>query len=127
VSTADHPTPEPVNGRYQIVGVIAQGRQAVVYHATDLAIGREVVVKVLREAAPAGPVTVGRFIEEAQITGQLQHPGIPPLHDVGTLPDGRPFLVMKLIKGRTLDAILEERPGPTAEFCCCANTDLKRG
>ena len=43
--------------------------------------------------------TARRFADEARITGQLQHPGIPPVHDLGTLPDGRPFLAMKLIKG----------------------------
>src|SRR5262249_23061914 len=57
-----------------------------------------------------------RFREEAQITGQLQHPGIPPVHEVGTLPDGRPFLAMKLIKGRTLAQLLHERPSPTADL-----------
>src|SRR5262249_22198278 len=49
-----------------------------------------------------------RFLNEARITGQLQHPGIPPVHEVGELPDGRPFLVMKLIKGRTLADILAD-------------------
>jgi tetratricopeptide (TPR) repeat protein len=55
-----------------------------------------------------------RFVEEARITGQLQHPGIPVVHQVGTLPDGRPYLAMKLIKGQTLDALLKGRkPSPT--------------
>ncbi len=49
-----------------------------------------------------------RFLDEAQITGQLQHPGIPPVHEVGALVDGRAFLVMKLIKGRKLARILED-------------------
>ena len=44
---------------------------------------------------------------------QLQHPAIPPAHDVGSLPDGRPFLAMKLIKGDTLDDLLKRRPDPT--------------
>ena len=59
--------------------------------------------------------TARRFVDEARITGQLQHPGIPPVHDLGTLPDGRPFLAMKLIKGRTLDALLRDRPDPAAD------------
>ena len=51
-----------------------------------------------------------------RITGRLQHPGIPPVHDLGTLPDGRPFLAMKLIRGRTLADLLPARPTrrPTA-------------
>ncbi len=76
---------------------------------------REVAVKVLQERF--GPTSgVGRrFADEAQITGHLQHPAIPPAYDISTLPDGRPFLAMKLIRGRTLDALLAERSDPTLD------------
>jgi serine/threonine protein kinase len=53
-----------------------------------------------------------RFVEEAQVCGQLQHPGIVPVHDLGRLEDGRPFFAMKLVKGRTLAELLRERAGP---------------
>ena len=56
-----------------------------------------------------------RFRDEAKVTGRLQHPGIPPVHDLGTLPDGRPFLAMKLIRGRTLHDHLQGRPSPAHE------------
>ena len=56
-----------------------------------------------------------RFADEARITGQLQHPNIPAVHDLGTLPDGRPFLAMKLIKGDTLDEQLKRRAAPSAD------------
>ncbi len=46
------------------------------------------------------------------MTGQLQHPAIPAVHDLGTLPDGRPFLAMKLVRGHTLADLLKERPSP---------------
>src|SRR5262249_55419065 len=52
---------------------------------------------------------VRRFLEEARLMGQLQHPGVPPVHDLGELPGGRPFFAMKLIKGRTLAQLLKER------------------
>src|SRR5262249_25415408 len=57
-----------------------------------------------------------RFLGEARITGQLQHPAIPAVHHIGRLPDGRPFLAMKLIKGRTLADILTARPDPSADL-----------
>jgi serine/threonine protein kinase len=57
-----------------------------------------------------------RFLEEAQITGQLQHPGVPPVHEVGRLPDGRPFLAMKLIEGRTLADLLSNRKAPSDDL-----------
>src|SRR5262249_48640581 len=73
---------------------------------------RHVALKILHSRYPAGSAGAQRFVEESQITGQLQHPGIPPVHQVGTLPDGRPFLAMKLIKGSTLEDLLKERKTP---------------
>src|SRR5262249_40632863 len=58
----------------------------------------------------------GRFLEEARITGQLQHPGIPPVHEIGRLEDGRPFFSMKLIEGRTLSDLLRERATPQTDL-----------
>jgi serine/threonine-protein kinase len=51
-----------------------------------------------------------RFLEEAQIAGRLEHPGIPPVHELGVLPDSRPFIVMKFIQGQTLAQLIRERP-----------------
>jgi serine/threonine protein kinase len=87
----------------------------VVYRATDATLGREVAVKVLHEKYGPESWVARRFADEAHITGQLQHPAIPPVHDLGTRPDGRPFLAMKLIKGATLDRLLHARPDPSAE------------
>src|SRR5581483_1444380 len=70
---------------------------------------------LLREDFPANSAACARFVAEAQITGQLQHPGIPAVHELGTLPDGRPFLAMKLVKGRTLHELLKERTDPAQE------------
>jgi serine/threonine protein kinase len=86
----------------------------VIYRATDTVLGREVAVKVLLDKYGPDSGAARRFADEARITGQLQHPSVPPVHDVGTLPDGRPFLAMKLIKGQTLEELLKTRPDPTA-------------
>jgi serine/threonine-protein kinase len=80
----------------------------VIYRATDTTLGREVAVKVLLDTFASDSGTARRFDGEARITAQLQHPAIPPVHDCGNLPDGRPFLAMKLIKGRTLEELLRE-------------------
>src|SRR5215471_8856530 len=115
-SVADPATPSPLPplaaDRYTLGGEIAHGGMGVVYRATDTVFGREVAVKVLADRYDPTSGTARRFRDEARITGQLQHPGIPPAHDLGALPDGRPFLAMKLIKGQTLDALLATRPGP---------------
>jgi tetratricopeptide (TPR) repeat protein len=80
----------------------------VVYRAWDAELHRDVAVKVLGVRFPVGSGAARRFLEEAQITAQLQHPAIPPIHHVGALPDGRPFLIMKLVKGRTLASLLAD-------------------
>jgi tetratricopeptide (TPR) repeat protein len=98
--------------RYSLGDEIARGGMGVVYRATDTVLGRAVALKALSDRFGPDSAAARRFADEARITGQLQHPGIPPVHDIGTLPDGRPFLAMKLIKGRTLDELLADRPDP---------------
>ena len=72
-----------------------------------MALTREVAVKVLADRYAPDSATAARFLEESPITAQLQHPGIPAVYQVGTLPGGRPFLAMKPIKGETLDVLLK--------------------
>jgi tetratricopeptide (TPR) repeat protein/tRNA A-37 threonylcarbamoyl transferase component Bud32 len=103
-------------GRYELLGEIAHGGMGVVYRATDTVLRREVAVKVLQQRLAPTALASRRFIDEARISGQLQHPGIPAIHDLGTLADGRPFLVMKLIKGRTLAELLKERGPDSPNF-----------
>jgi tetratricopeptide (TPR) repeat protein len=102
--------------RYRIEGEIARGGMGVVLRAHDPDLNRPLAIKVLLQRHQGHPGKVQRFQEEAQITGQLQHPGIPPVHEVGTLDDGRPFLAMRLIHGRTLDALLRDRVFPAADL-----------
>src|SRR5262245_27100474 len=101
-----------VLARYRFLDEIARGGMGIVYRATDTVLGREVAVKVLSDRFDADSTAARRFADEARIAGQLQHPPVPPVHDLGTLPDGRPFLAMKLIKGQTLDALLRDCPDP---------------
>jgi tetratricopeptide (TPR) repeat protein len=102
-------------GRYELVEEIAHGGMGVIWRAIDNTLGREVVVKVLMDRFAPDSGTAHRFADEARITAQLQHPAIPPVHDYGRLTDDRPFLAMKLIKGRTLEDLLSQRADPTAD------------
>jgi tetratricopeptide (TPR) repeat protein len=98
--------------RYQLIGELARGGMGMIYQGRDLDLGRELAVKVIRDEYRDLPEMVRRFVEEAQIGGQLQHPGIVPVHELGRLPDGRLFIAMKLVRGRTLAALLAMRRGP---------------
>jgi tetratricopeptide (TPR) repeat protein len=84
----------------------------VVLRAWDPELHRPLAVKVLQQAHAHRPGMERRFHQEVQITGQLQHPGIPPIHEGGVLPDGRPFFAMKLIEGQTLAELLRQRRQP---------------
>ena len=103
-------------GRYVVGAEIAGGGMGVVYAARDTHLDRDVAVKVLRPEQAGRPGAAERFAEEARIAARLQHPGVAPVHDLGTLADGRPFLAMKLIRGRTLADLLHERPTPAADL-----------
>jgi serine/threonine-protein kinase len=102
-------------GRFLLGEELARGGMGVVYRAHDSSLGRDVAVKVLQEHYSADSEVGGRFLDEARITAQLQHPAIPPVFEVGRLADDRPYLAMKLIKGRTLEELLKERSGPAAD------------
>ncbi|HMO87193.1 MAG TPA: serine/threonine-protein kinase, partial [Lacipirellulaceae bacterium] len=75
-----------------------------VYAGYDLTLDREVAIKTLLPGANGV-----RFVVEAKITARLPHPNIPPVHALGTLDDGTPWLAMKLIRGRTLAELLASR------------------
>ncbi|MGF1579138.1 MAG: serine/threonine-protein kinase [Gemmataceae bacterium] len=110
--TADFKVPEKI-GRYHIRDKIAAGGMGVVLRASDTEFERQLAIKVMLETPGPNSDLDRRFLEEAQITGHLQHPGIPPVHERGRLPDGRPYFAMKLIEGETLSALLREEASAT--------------
>jgi hypothetical protein len=108
-------SPTRLGGRYELADEIARGGMGVVYRAADTVLGREVAVKVLQDRFDPASPAARRFLDEARIAGQLQHPGIPAVHDLGAFPDGRPFLAMKLVRGQTLDGLLRARTDPSGD------------
>jgi serine/threonine protein kinase len=93
--------------RYEIRREVARGGMGVVYVARDRDLERDVALKVVA-AESADPETSTRLHREARIIARLEHPGIVPVHDAGTLPDGRVFYAMKLVSGKRLDELLAE-------------------
>ena len=102
----------PMAGACHLEAEIGRGGMGVVLRARDPFFGRKLAVKVLQARAEERPDLARRFLDEARLTGRLQHPGIPPVHEQGTLDDCRPYFTMKLIEGRTLDALLKKRGSP---------------
>ena len=105
---ASAPQSTPGSGFYTLEGVIATGGMGAVLKAKDNNLARTVALKVMLNSANANEHTVFNFVAEAQITGQLEHPNIVPLHDIGVASDGTIYYTMKLIEGRTLRDILKD-------------------
>ena len=93
--------------RYRLLDNFAHGGLGNIWRAKDTSIHREIAFKELLPKALRNPVVVERFLEEAQITGQLEHPGIVPIYDVGFQENGTPFYAMKLLKGGNMEAAIE--------------------
>jgi serine/threonine protein kinase len=92
--------------RYTLLERVARGGMGVVYAAQDEKLHRRVALKVL-DAPDWNAGLARRLIREAQVLARLEHPGIVPVHDVGTLQDGRLFYTMKFVEGRRLDKHIE--------------------
>jgi serine/threonine-protein kinase len=102
--------------RLQLLGEIGRGGMGAVLKGRDGDLGRDLAVKVLLETHRDRPDMVHRFVEEAQIAGQLQHPGVVPVYELGCFADRRPFFTMKLVRGRTLADLLADRPDPASDL-----------
>ena len=92
------PDPTP---RYRLGERIGRGGVGDVFAAWDPRLRRTIALKSLRNAAP-GEEAVARFLREAQVTGQLEHPNIVPVHDIGVEASGAVFYTMKQVQGRSL-------------------------
>jgi serine/threonine-protein kinase len=114
LSEAMPPRQDPA-ARLQLHGEIARGGMGAVLKGRDVDLGRDVAVKVLLETHHGKTEMLQRFLEEAQISGQLQHPGIAPVYELGQLTDKRPYFTMKLVQGKTLATLLAARKTPDEE------------
>jgi serine/threonine protein kinase len=98
--------PDLSGTRYQLLDRVARGGMGVVYAALDEILGRRVALKILDVSVPEGELA-RRLNREARVLARLEHPGIVPVHDVGTLRDGRVFYTMKFVEGQRLDKHIE--------------------
>jgi serine/threonine protein kinase len=101
--------PDLTGTKYEALEVLGRGGMATVYLARDRELEREVALKVVA-SEDAGSDLAERLRQEARILAQLEHPGLVPVHDLGLLPDGRVFYVMKRVRGRDLAAHLRDEP-----------------
>ena len=97
--------PDLAGTRYQLIERVGSGGMGTVYLAEDSVLGRRVALKIL-DLPELRPELSARLLREAHILARLEHPGIVPVHDAGTLADGRVFYAMKFVEGERLDALV---------------------
>jgi eukaryotic-like serine/threonine-protein kinase len=98
--------PDLAGTRYRLLDRVARGGMGVVYAAEDEKLERRVALKVL-DVPGTDSDLANRLMREARVLARLEHPGIVPVHDVGTLADGRVFYTMKFVEGQRLDKFIE--------------------
>ena len=105
---------EATSTRYALEGEVARGGMGIIWRVRDRDLSRTLAMKVMTGAESQSPgsassskLDLARFLEEAQVTAQLDHPGIVPVHEVGFDAQGQPFFTMKLVKGRDLNEIFK--------------------
>ena len=94
--------------RYSEGALIGEGGMGKVLLVQDRTIGRQIALKQLKDDQRANSRAVARFAREARLQGQLEHPAIVPVYDIGTSPDGSPFFTMKRVLGESLAELLDD-------------------
>ena len=97
--------PPTFHERYEELGTIGTGGMGEVRLYRDRAIGREVAMKIIRQSDTGSPRR-WRFVREARIQGQLEHPAVVPIYDFGVDPDGNLYFTMKRVRGVSLEEVL---------------------
>jgi tetratricopeptide (TPR) repeat protein len=108
--------PVELLGRYEVQGEVGRGGMGCVLRGRDPILGRDLAIKVLLAGADDHPEVVRRFLEEARVGGQLQHPGVVPVYELGRDANRQPYFTMKLVEGRTLAALLQGREDPSGDL-----------
>ena len=102
-------TPDLSGTRYRALELLGHGGMGTVWLAQDSILQRPVALKVLAPENSSVDLAA-RLMQEAVVLARLEHPGIVPVHDAGTLADGRTFYCMKLVEGQTLDRYVRKLP-----------------
>jgi WD40 repeat protein/serine/threonine protein kinase len=101
-TTVVYRPPRSSGSRFVVLRPHARGGLGEVFVALDEELNREVALKAIREHNARDPVSRARFVQEAEITGRLEHPGIVPVYGYGEHADGRPYYAMRFIRGESL-------------------------
>lgn len=119
MSAAQHPNPVSVlDGKYALLRELGSGGTGTVYEAENLVVGKKIAIKIMNAEAFAEPDSQTRFVTEARAAARIAHANVVDIHDLGVSKSGVPYIVMELLRGETLEDIIDTR-GPLAPAYAC--------
>ena len=107
-----------LDGKYTLLREIGSGASGTVYEAEHLIVGKRVAIKVMNPSAFADPDHRDHFVTEARAAARIAHANVVDIHDLGLTPAGMPYLVMELLRGETLEDIIDARGALPPTYAC---------
>lgn len=107
-----------LDGKYALLREIGSGASGTVYEAEHLVVGKFVAIKVMKREAFADPEHRDQFVTEARAAARIAHANVVDIHDLGLTPEGVPYLVMELLRGETLEDIIDARGALPPSYAC---------
>jgi serine/threonine protein kinase len=119
MSAAQQPNPVSVlDGKYALIRELGSGGTGTVYEAENLIVGKKIAIKLMNADAFAERDSQARFVAEARAAARISHANVVDIHDLGISRDGVPYIVMELLRGETLEGVIDTR-GPLAPAYAC--------
>ncbi len=119
MSAAQQPNPVSVlDGKYALLRELGSGSTGTVYEAENLIVGKRIAIKMMNAESFAEPDSQTRFVTEARAAARIAHANVVDIHDLGISKNGVPYIVMELLRGETLEDIIDAR-GPLAPAYAC--------
>lgn len=109
IAEANSVTSESQKNDFELIKVLGQGGMGVVFSARQASLDREIAIKTIQPEAAKDAEAKKKFLAEAMVTGELDHPNIVPIHDLGGTADGMLFYAMKEVKGTSWDRVIEDK------------------
>jgi serine/threonine-protein kinase len=119
MSAAHQPNPVSVlDGKYALLRELGSGGTGTVYEAENLIVGKKIAIKLMNAGTFAEPDSQARFVAEARAAARIAHANVVDIHDLGVSKNGVPYIVMELLRGETLENVIDTR-GPLAPAYAC--------
>jgi serine/threonine protein kinase len=119
MSAAQQPdTVSVLDGKYALLRELGSGGTGTVYEAENLIVGKKIAIKLMNPSSFAEPNSQARFVAEARAAARIAHANVVDIHDLGVSKNGVPYIVMELLRGETLEDVIDTR-GPLAPAYAC--------